>query len=148
MRLRLRNWYIHQGTSLTVLDIGKYAGSTFEELMMEHPDYVAWAQEEVIRQEDNSDWRLRQLASWATRMAQEVKVPSSGDEAPKSNKMQVETNMKPSQGYVNISVEKMLEMQTQMEAMQEELNEVKRGRKKVTTRTESASEGSFEHLQQ
>lgn len=155
MRLRLRNWYIQQGTNQTVLNIGKFAGKTFQELMIQHPDYVAWAQEEVLHREENADWRLRQLASWSIRMEREPTVKPAKEDAQKvakmkieNTKMKVDTDSKPSQGYVNVSVEQMEEMQSQMQAMKEELEELQKGRKKAATRTESVSDGSFEQVPQ
>lgn len=64
LRLSLRHWVTNSGTAETVLEIGKHAGSTFQELMAVQPGYIEWAVKEVEQSAD-PDWRLVQLARWA-----------------------------------------------------------------------------------
>ena len=75
MRIQLRLWVIDQGQGETQSTFGKHLGKSFHEVLSEDGQYCQWALREVQSGKE-ADWRLRQFASWVSRMSGGTSPPT------------------------------------------------------------------------
>ena len=155
MRLRLRVSVIDQGTNDTVLEIGKHAGMTFQEIFLSHPSYIEWAKSEVAKETGDPDWRLRQLVSWSHRMEEHQEVvtekitnhakPKASAQAGYASRVKDEVTPPKQEDHVASLERQLAEMRAELAEMRA-MNSENKARKKQSTGPMSVSDGSYEEI--
>lgn len=165
LRLALRQHVISNANGETVMEIGRHAGGTFNEILHNYPKYAEWAIQEVNQAED-ADWRLIQFAKWAEKVSQapelwaapETYVPGNAQQAiqesmnrkPKSEQpMTIKSHEPVEQGIQHEMMHMMKNMMVEFHTMKEELQELKSQSESAASsknRKTTTSQMSFEQV--